>query len=163
MVERIVSGGQTGCDRAAFDVALALEIPLGGWVPLGRIDEDGVIPDRYPNLRETDSADPAVRSECNVRDSDATLLISHGPLRAGTALTRQRCEALGRPWLHIDLLCDSSGAVRNWLARTRPAVLNIAGARHSEDPALYAAARAMLVEVLSDAAAGGGAPLSAKP
>lgn len=162
MVERIVSGGQTGCDRAAFDVALALDIPLGGWVPLGRIDEDGVIPDRYPNLRETDSADPAVRSECNVRDSDATLLISHGPLCGGTALTRQRCEELGRPWLHIDLLCDSGDAVRPWLARVRPPVLNIAGARHSEDPALYAAAHAMLIGLFSEAA-GGGAPLSAKP
>ena len=103
MIERIVSGGQTGCDRAAFDAALALGIPLGGWVPRGRLDEDGVIPARYPNLREAASAEPAVRTEHNVRDSDATLLLSHGPLIGGSALTRQLCEQWERPWLHVDL------------------------------------------------------------
>jgi len=162
LVERFVSGGQTVCDRAAFDAALVLGLPLGGWVPLGRLDEDGEIPDRYPNLRETDSSDPAVRSECNVRDSDATLLISHGPLAGGTALTQQLCERLGRPWLHVDLVCDSADEVRAWLARVRPPVLNIAGARHSEDPALYAAAHAMLIGLFSEGARDG-APLSAKP
>ena len=92
MIERIVSGGQTGCDRAAFDAALARSIPMSGWVPLGRTDEEGVIPARYPNLSEVGSADPAVRTEANVRDSDATLLISHGPLEGGSALTRVFCE-----------------------------------------------------------------------
>ena len=103
MIERIVSGGQTGCDRAAFDAALELGIPLGGWVPRGRLDEDGVIPVRYPNLREAESADPAVRTECNVRDSDATLLISHGPLVGGSALTARLADQMGRPHLHLDL------------------------------------------------------------
>ncbi len=68
----IVSGGQTGVDRAAWDVAIELGLPIGGWVPKGRRAEDGVIPERYTGLREAESADPAVRTALNVRDSDAT-------------------------------------------------------------------------------------------
>ena len=163
LIERIVSGGQTGCDRAAFDAALALGIPLGGWVPRGRLAEDGVIPARYPNLREADSADPAVRTEHNVRDSDATLLLSHGSLTGGSALTRELCERIGRPCLHADLLGPAAERVRGWLARVRPAVLNVAGPRASEDVGIYAAARALLAEVLAESPAGtGSAPPSEK-
>lgn len=155
MIERIVSGGQTGCDRAAFDAALALGIPLGGWVPRGRLDEDGVIPARYPNLREAASAEPAVRTEHNVRDSDATLLLSHGPLIGGSALTRQLCEQWERPWLHVDLSRPAVERVRTWLTRVRPSALNVAGPRASEDPEVYAAARELLVEVLAELQPGG--------
>ena len=91
---QIVSGGQTGADRAALDIALELGFESGGWVPLGRQAEDGKIPDRYPNLRETDSPLPAVRTELNVRDSDATLIVSHGTLVGGTALTRAALSIL---------------------------------------------------------------------
>jgi hypothetical protein len=73
----VVSGGQTGVDRAALDAALALGLPIGGWCPLGRRTEDGPVPDRYP-LRETPSADYAERTEWNVRDSDATLILHRG-------------------------------------------------------------------------------------
>lgn len=145
---QIVSGGQTGADRAALDVALALGLDSGGWVPLGRLAEDGTIPDRYPGLRETDSVLPAVRTELNVRDSDATVIISHGPLVGGTDLTRTLALELGKPLLHLDLDSISeqhaSLTLRDWLTRVQPERLNVAGARQSEDPAIHGATMRVL-------------------
>ncbi|MBS1270543.1 MAG: hypothetical protein MAG794_01500 [Gammaproteobacteria bacterium] len=150
-VMRIVSGGQTGADRAALDVALELGIKSGGWVPRGREAEDGAIPNRYPNLRETESAVPAVRTELNVRDSDATVIISHGSLVGGTALTESLAGKLKRPLLHLDLNCmsetEAADSLRGWLLRNRPRVLNVAGARESKDAAIYAATRRVLSAV----------------
>ena len=83
MLTRIVSGGQTGVDRAALDVGVECGLQIGGWVPRGRLAEDGTIPRRYTGLREADSTDPAIRTALNVRDSDATLIVSHGPPLAG--------------------------------------------------------------------------------
>ena len=150
---RILSGGQTGADRAAFDAALALGISMGGWVPRGRLDEDGTIPARYPDLREADSPEPAVRTELNVRDSDATLVLSHDDLMGGSALAMRLCRQLGRPLLYTDLahLREGAAEVRAWLARVQPGVLNVAGPRHSEDPNVYADAYALLVAALSPA------------
>src|SRR5687768_672118 len=87
-VMKLISGGQTGADRAALDVALELGIDHGGWVPKGRSAEDGPLPGRY-RVRETPSEDRAERTKRNVADSDATLLISHGPLTGGSELTRR--------------------------------------------------------------------------
>ena len=149
---RIVSGGQTGADRAALDVALELGLESGGWVPLGRQAEDGTIPDHYPNLREADSPDPAVRTELNVRDSDATVIFSHGSLVGGTALTESLVRKLGKPLLHLDLEhvseSKASDLLRTWLRHNGPDVLNIAGARKSEDPSIYAATRRLLIAAL---------------
>ncbi len=140
-VERIVSGGQTGADRAALDVALALDIPCGGWVPAGRLDERGKIPAVYPELRETETPDPAQRTELNVRDSDGTLIISRGPLYGGSAETRRFAERLGKPWIHADLdvkdPIDWCGDVRAWIEQHRISVLNVAGPRSSEDPRIH--------------------------
>ena len=86
-IDRIVSGGQTGADRAALDVAVELAIDCGGWVPRGRLAEDGVIPDRYAGLVEADDERPAVRTALNVRDSDATLILSHGELTGADFVT----------------------------------------------------------------------------
>ncbi|NIM28968.1 MAG: hypothetical protein GTO67_13140 [Gammaproteobacteria bacterium] len=145
---RIVSGGQTGADRAALDVALELGLESGGWVPLGREAEDGAIPERYPNLREADSARPAVRTELNVRDSDATVIISRGPPVGGTALTKSLAERCGKPLLHLDLdsLSEQEAVLRlrEWLECTRPASLNVAGARESEDPGIHALTKRVL-------------------
>lgn len=153
MIRRIVSGGQTGVDRAALDTALALQIPCGGWVPKGRLAEDGVIPATYPGLTQTSSEDPAVRTELNVRDSDATLLITHGPPAGGSALSLQAARRLRKPMLHIDLerqsIAAASRRIREWLSELRPAVLNVAGSRHSEDSAVYASTKAVLDRVLS--------------
>ena len=103
MVKKIVSGGQTGADRAAWDVVLELGLEIGGWVPKGRLAEDGSIPERYTGLREATLADPAVRTVLNVRDSDATLIVSNGPLSGGSLLTFQEAVRCGRPVLHLDL------------------------------------------------------------
>lgn len=151
---KIVSGGQTGADRAALDAALELGIEVGGWVPRGRRAEDGRIPARYPGLVETESEDPALRTARNVRDADATLLVSHGPLAGGSALTRRCAQELGRPCLHLDLdaesLADAVQRLRAWLAERAPRVLNVAGPRASGDPEIYAATRALLRAALGD-------------
>lgn len=147
-----MSGAQTGVDRAALDVALELDIPCGGWVPRGRIDERGRIPDRYPGLRETASADWSERTEANVRDSDGTLIISRGPLTGGSLHTREVAERLGRPWLHVDLAGSRSAALdaaEDWIARHEIRVLNVAGPRESKDPELYELAAALLRELLA--------------
>jgi predicted Rossmann fold nucleotide-binding protein DprA/Smf involved in DNA uptake len=96
LVRKIVSGGQTGVDRAALDIALALGIPCGGWCPRGRGAEDGVIPARYP-LQETCSHDYAERTRRNVIDSDGTLILAIGALHGGTLLTAQLAEKAASP------------------------------------------------------------------
>jgi hypothetical protein len=150
---KIVSGGQTGADRAALDVAVELGIDVGGWVPAGRAAENGVIPLRYPNLRETDSAAPEPRTARNVRDSDATLILSHGSLSGGSALTRELARQAGRPVLHLDLAATTATRATSrlvaWLARLQPSTLNVAGPRASEDPRIYDAARAVLRSALA--------------
>jgi len=153
-LERIVSGGQTGADRAALDFALENGIPIGGWVPKGRLAEDGRIPERYAGLAETGSADPAVRTARNVRDSDATLILSHGPLDGGSLLTHREATRIGKPVLHLDLdrLSPAAAAAElsTWLAAVRPATLNVAGPRASRDPNIAAATGAVLRMALPD-------------
>ena len=149
----VISGGQTGADRAALDVALLHGLSVGGWVPLGRRAEDGVIPPEYPNLRETRSADPARRTELNVREADGTLLLSHGPLRGGSLLTEHLARRHDRPVLHVDLdrtsRADAVGTIIEWLERHTIEVLNVAGPRASEDPRIDEATRSVLDSVLS--------------
>jgi hypothetical protein len=145
---RIVSGGQSGVDRAALDAALRLGLACGGWCPLGRRAEDGAIDPRYP-LRETPSADYRQRTRWNVRDADATLVLTLGALRGGTALTLERARRLGRPHLVVDLEAHPEpAAVRAWIAERGVRVLNVAGPRESESPGLQARARAFLEAAL---------------
>lgn len=146
---RIVSGGQTGVDRAALDVAAELGLERGGWCPRGRRAEDGRIDERYP-LRETPLRDYAQRTEWNVRDSDATLILARGPLRGGTALTRDIARRYRRPLLVVDLDRPPAAAeVRDWLEREGVRVLNVAGPRESGAPGIRAQAAAYLREVLA--------------
>jgi hypothetical protein len=157
-VRQLVSGGQSGADRAALDVALRLGIPYGGWCPRGGRAEDlpdppGLLRD-YPELRETPTEDSAVRTEWNVRDSDATLLLSDRPdsLTGGTALTRDLAVRLGRPFLVTST--GDAESVRAWLHALREEssgglVLNVAGPRESKEPGLYDAAYRLLEQVLT--------------
>ena len=151
-IKRIVSGGQTGADRAALDVGIAFGLEVGGWVPKGRLDENGRIPEMYPNLTEAASSDPGLRTELNVRESDATLLLSHGTLVGGSELTKNLAIRLGKPWKHVDLAQKLTtvaiAEVKDWLDQTQPNVLNVAGARASEDPRIYEKTRAILEGVL---------------
>lgn len=139
-VTRIVSGGQTGADRAALDWALAHRIPHGGWCPRGRRAEDGVIPDLY-QLRETDTADYAERTLRNVQDSDGTLILNLGPLDGGSLVTLEGVRALGKPHWLLSLDRDpgtaEARAVVEWLRGKRVAVLNIAGPRESKRPGIH--------------------------
>jgi hypothetical protein len=151
-VKRIVSGAQTGADRAALDVALAVGVECGGWVPKGRLDENGKIPPRYPNLIESGSEDPRLRTELNVRDSDATLILSHGPLSGGSEYTEKKALELGKPFKHLDLASMSIESAlseaRAWLATTRPTTLNVAGPRASNDSEIYAKTEWILKRLL---------------
>jgi hypothetical protein len=149
LLERVVSGGQTGVDRAALDVALALGIPCGGWCPRERRAEDGPIPGRYP-LRETPSGEYPQRTEWNVRDSEGTLALTRGRPRGGTALTLALARSLGRPSLHVDLAQGGDPEpVRSWIRAERIRVLNVAGPRESDTPGIYAAAAAFLGALLA--------------
>jgi hypothetical protein len=146
---RIVSGGQTGVDRAALDVALEFGWECGGWCPAGRGAEDGPIPPRYP-LRETPSSDPAQRTAWNVRDSDATLLLTSRAASPGTEVARDAARELGRPvyaW-HVTSPADV-GSFRRWLQVYRVGTLNVAGPRESESPGVYDATRALLRTLLA--------------
>ena len=149
---KLISGGQTGADRAALDVALELGIDHGGWVPKGRAAEDGPLPDRY-RVRETPSEDPAERTERNVEDSDATLLISRGPLAGGSELTRAFAAGLGKPVLHVELgklgASEAADRIARWLGVLGCRTLNVAGPRASEEAGIYAAASAVLRHALS--------------
>lgn len=147
-VQCIVTGGQTGVDRAALDVALELGIEHGGWCPKDRSAEDGAIPARY-RLRETASPKPVVRTRRNVRDSDATLIIAPLPLAGGTALTERIARELGRPHLVVQPGDhDAAARIRQWLAGNDIATLNVAGPRESTAPGVYAAAAELLRRVL---------------
>jgi hypothetical protein len=148
VVKRVVSGGQTGVDRAALDAALELGIPCGGWCPRGRRAEDGAIGPRYP-LRETPSPDYAQRTEWNVRDSDGTLVLVRGEPSGGTALTIQLANALGRPALVVDPnVAGEAARVRDWIARSGIRTLNVAGPRESGSPGIYMEAVHLLRAVL---------------
>ncbi|MEX2582038.1 MAG: putative molybdenum carrier protein [Gemmatimonadota bacterium] len=144
----VVSGGQTGVDRAAFNAALAAGIPVGGWCPAARGAEDGPISANYP-LRETFSTDPAQRTVWNVFDADATLIVAPAAPSGGTLLARETAERYGRPVLEVPP--DGPGAERAkaWL-ETLPAdvLLNVAGPRESEAPGIYGTARRVMEAVL---------------
>jgi predicted Rossmann-fold nucleotide-binding protein len=148
MFQKIISGGQTGVDRAALDVALELGFPCGGWCPKGRRAEDGVIPDRYP-LQETSSADYRVRTEKNVEESDGTLVLGWGAPTGGTALTLKLARRHQKPSFLVDLVHEGEASiVRKWGRIKKIRILNVAGPRESEAPGIHARVLSFLKEVL---------------
>ena len=148
MIDKIVSGGQTGADRAALDVAVELGLATGGWIPHGRRAEDGTVPQRYEGLIEADSESYERRTELNVRDSDATVVFSFGPPTGGSALTMRLAHSLEKPLLTVDLerstADEAIALLRKWLSEERPRVLNVAGPRLSQEPRI-AEATAMIL------------------
>lgn len=147
---RIISGGQTGVDRAALDVALELGLPAGGWCPRGRLAEDGPIDIRYP-LKETLSSSYPLRTEKNVLESDGTLILTRGKPRGGTALTLKLARLHQRPYLVMDLKKGADKeALREWGKGNHIAVLNVAGPREGEAPGIYDQAFGFLKEVLTN-------------
>ena len=156
MIEKIVSGGQTGVDRGALDAALQAGFPCGGWCPRGRLAEDGTIPARYP-LREAPSSRYIDRTRRNVRDSDATLVLAWGAPTGGTGATVDWAERLARPCLVLDMdgLDDAAAASRAvaWIAGHGVAALNVAGPRASSRGDARDRARRVVALILEDAAA----------
>jgi predicted Rossmann fold nucleotide-binding protein DprA/Smf involved in DNA uptake len=148
VLEKIVSGGQTGVDRAALDVALEAGFPCGGWAPKGRMAEDGAIPRRYP-LKECSIAGNAERTRLNVRDSDATLILTRGEPEGGTLLTIEWASRLSKPTLVVDLAQPTDpGGIADWLEGGRTRVLNVAGPRESTVPGIGAEAAEVMKAVL---------------
>jgi len=151
MTLKIVSGGQTGADRAALDAALAAGVPCGGWCPKGRRAEDGTIPPRYP-LTELSSTSYPQRTRRNVAESDGTLIVSFGPPDRGTALTFRYCQTERKPNLVIDAVTTpAERAVQQlamFVARHRIKTLNVAGPRASKQPKVYEYVRRLLGEYL---------------
>ncbi len=140
MLDKIISGGQTGVDRAALDVGLALGLAVGGWCPRGRRAEDGRIPDRYP-LTETPERNYQARTRRNIEDTDGTLILNLGALDGGTALTVAHAHQIGKPCLIVALEEGiEPTAFREWLDENHVAVLNVAGPRESKRPGVYDAA-----------------------
>lgn len=149
-LERIISGGQTGVDRAALDAAMEAGIPAGGWCPAGRLAEDGPIPERYP-MTELESPEYGVRTEKNVVESDATLVLNSGELADGTALTADLARLHRKPVLVAQLESDPDPVdVASWIIAQRVRVLNIAGPRESKRPGVYGAALHFLRRLLDN-------------
>lgn len=151
-VEKIISGGQTGVDRAALDVAIELGIPHGGFVPLGRMAEDGVVPARY-QLVEMQTRDYPARTRANVEAADATLLLVCGIIgygSRGSQLVVSLTEKLNKPLIALDL-CRKPDAeeVRRWLIMLNVRTLNVAGNRESGAVGIGEKAKAFLREVLA--------------
>ena len=143
MLEKIISGGQTGADQAALDAAIKLGIPHGGWTPKGRLTENGPLPDKY-DLKEMPTASYPERTKKNIRESDGTLILSHGMLTNGSEFTRKMALKYQKPALHIDfnrmIPFDAAVVINNWMVDHDIRVLNVAGPRASTDPRIYRAA-----------------------
>lgn len=134
--DKIVSGGQTGADRGALRAAIALGIPHGGWCPLGRLAEDGPISSEF-QLREHPSRNYADRTRQNVIDSDATLILSPEPLTGGTLLTKRIADVQRKTVAVFDPdNPETPDRIRLWLDDHKPAILNVAGPRESQQPGL---------------------------
>ena len=137
----IVSGGQTGADRAALDFAIRAGIDHDGWCPKGRLAEDGPLSETY-QLRETTSRRYDQRTRWNIRDSDATLVLTISPvLRGGTGLTAEVAQRVGKPCLHlcqesIRSIAEAAHCLRQFLIQNNVSRLNVAGPRATQEPAI---------------------------
>jgi len=153
---KIISGGQTGVDRAALDAAMSLGMDTGGWCPRDRRALDGMIPDHYP-LQETRGKGYQTRTRWNVRDADATLILCRDEPSGGTALTIRYCEQLDKPYLvhrlahgenMSSLGAKARASVSSWLSTHRVQILNVAGPREDHACPIYAHAYAFLLDLL---------------
>jgi len=136
-LDKVVSGGQTGVDRAGLDAAMEAGIPVGGYCPKGRLAEDGTIPTKYP-MTELMEDDYPARTEKNVIESDGTLILNVGTLSGGTRQTLDFTRKHGKPCLVLQLDADAHpDAIRIWIEENGIRIMNIAGPRESKYPGLY--------------------------
>jgi hypothetical protein len=148
---KIVSGGQSGADRAGLDFAIAHGVSHGGWCPKDRKAEDGPIHNRY-ELQETRSSDYAQRTEWNVRDSDGTVVFSIDPLlTGGSKKTIELARKHGRPCLHLSAKTDGDkapGSLKDFIQGHGIAILNVAGPRASKEPGVAEFVKTTLMKAL---------------
>lgn len=150
MLKRIVSGGQTGADRAALDWAIANGIPHGGWCPEGRLAEDGFLPGRYA-LNELPGGGYRQRTRANVLDSDGTLIVSMLPdLSGGSRETARFAQRFGKPWLHVFPAADWEELLGQWWGTRNIEVLNVAGPRASSQPGIAEFTRIVLNRLIEN-------------
>lgn len=139
-IKKIVSGGQTGADIAGLDAAIKQSIPCGGWIPKGRLTEDGPLPEKYL-FQEMPTASYPKRTAQNVIDSDGTVIFTHGALTGGSLLTRKKVLQHGKPVLHLDMntvtIDEAVKALRDFVDENCIEVLNVAGSRGSRDGLIY--------------------------
>jgi hypothetical protein len=151
MIEKIISGGQTGADQAALDAAIKLGIPHGGWIPKGRMTEDGPLSDRY-DLIEMPTESYPERTKKNIRESDGTLILSSGRLTGGSEYTEKWVLKYDKPMLHIDLSSitpfDTAVLINDWIVEYDIKVMNVAGPRASKDSKIYQSTLDIIESVL---------------
>lgn len=132
MITKIVSGGQTGVDRAALDFAIKRGIAHGGYCPKGRRSESGRISDKY-SLVETSSSDYPMRTAMNVQHSDGTLIITRGHPEGGTRKTVSICLERNKPRFIVDLQHKLKvQEFVEWVRQNNIRTLNVAGPRESK-------------------------------
>lgn len=152
VLRKIISGGQTGADQAGLDVAIHHGIPHGGAIPRGRLTEAGALPEKY-KLDEMTTRSYPKRTEKNVLDSDGTVIFTHGKLRGGSLLTHVKAQEHGKPVIHLDMaengVADAATTLSLFIHMNGIEVLNIAGTRGSEDPAIYTRTFQVLEKTLS--------------
>jgi len=147
---KIISGGQSGIDRAALDFALKFNISCGGWCPKGRKAEDGRIDVKYP-LKETFDENYNTRTKLNVEHSDGTLIFFKKMPDKGTLLTIEYANKFNKPVLEINLSHNQKQNVQlvnAWLQAHSFKILNIAGPRESNSPGIYNDSLRFLEELL---------------
>lgn len=148
-VRKIVSGGQTGVDRAALDFAIRHGIAHGGYCPKGRRSESGRIAEKY-QLTECASPDYAMRTALNILHSDGTLILTRGRPEGGTQRTVFLCREYGKPTLVIDLdFALDAADFAAWLREQRIETLNVAGPRESKQSGIGKRARKALEELFA--------------
>jgi hypothetical protein len=140
VLKKIISGGQTGVDQGALDAAIKYSFPYGGWIPKGRLTENGPLPDEY-TLKEMPTKSYPDRTEKNVLASDGTVIITHGKFTGGSALTKKLAKKHKLPCLHINLnetpAFLAASEINAWINENNIEILNVAGSRASKDPKIY--------------------------
>jgi len=132
---KIISGGQTGVDRAALDFAIKYNISHGGYCPKGRLAEDGRIPSKY-QLKETTSNQYQSRTKKNVINADATLIFHTGQLGTGSKLTEKYCKEANKLYRVININDFNIDKIKQFVNKMSIRTINIAGSRGSSSPGL---------------------------
>ena len=152
MIQKIISGAQTGADRGGLDAAIEAGVEYGGWLPKGRKAEDGEVASKYSKLSEMKTGGYPKRTEQNVNDSDGTVIFTYGKLSSGSALTKKCAKKLNKPCLHVDLdaVKEPLPLIINFLKQNNIEILNVAGRSESKAPGIYEEVKSIIISVLKN-------------